>query len=83
MSAARCEAKEDGTMNPVFIYDDGWFEEQGYRCWDVEFRWRAVPDDLKPHTWLTLYVAPEWIYQVKNCSTDQTESISPRRGPRR
>ncbi|MCX6898558.1 MAG: hypothetical protein NT105_07645 [Verrucomicrobia bacterium] len=81
MSAAHCEAKEDVTKNPVFIFDDGWFEEQGYRCWDVEFRWRAVPDDLKPHAWLTLYVAPEWIYHVKSYSTDKTEPIPPRHDP--
>ena len=66
---------------PVFIFDDGWFEEQGYRCWDAEFRWRAVPDDLKAHAWLTLYVAPEWIYQVKSYSTDRTEKIPPQRDP--
>ncbi|MFA6561353.1 MAG: hypothetical protein WCV00_05540 [Verrucomicrobiia bacterium] len=80
-SSARADECREADPRPVFIFDDGWFEEQGYRCWDVAFRWRAVPDDLKPHTWLTLYVAPEWIYHVKSYSTDKTEPIPPRRDP--
>jgi len=79
--SARGEDHHGATPRPVFIFDDGWFEEQGYRCWDVAFRWRAVPDDLKPHAWLTLYVAPEWIYHVKSYSTDQTKPIPPHHDP--
>lgn len=56
MCLGQAADKRAETPPPVFIFDDGWFEEQGYRCWDVKARWQAVPDDLKRHAWLTLYL---------------------------
>ncbi|MDD4017727.1 MAG: hypothetical protein PHV28_07250 [Kiritimatiellae bacterium] len=70
-----------GGTAPIFLYDDGWFEEQGYKAWDTRARWNAVADDLKSSVWLTFYVAPENLYHVKNYSTDKTEPIPPRPDP--
>lgn len=66
---------------PVFIYDYGWFEAHGYECWNVAAMWQDVPEKLKPHSWLILYVAPEQIYSSSGPNTGSKADIPPRPDP--
>lgn len=77
--------------SPVFIFDDGWFElpwratsaedaRYGYRVWDVELRWRAVPQTLREHAWLVLYV-PWRLISVSRDAGDVYKEIAPEPDP--
>jgi len=66
---------------PVFVYDYGWFEAHGYDCWNVAAMWRDVPEKLKPHSWLIVYVAPEQIYTSVGPNTGSNPDITPRPDP--
>lgn len=65
----------------MFVYDYGWFEAHGYECWNVAAMWRDVPENLKPHSWLILYVAPERIYSSSGPNTGSQADITPRPDP--
>jgi hypothetical protein len=66
---------------PVFVYDYGWFEAHGYECWNLEPMWNDVPANLKPCSWLILYVAPEHIYSSSGPNTGTKQDIEPRPDP--
>jgi hypothetical protein len=81
---------KDDSQKPVFIFDDGWFElpwrdnlndkRYGYRIWDVQFRWNAIPAALQPYAWLVLYVPWENITSRRN-SGDVYTLIDPEPDP--
>lgn len=76
---------------PAVLFDDGWFEwpwkapapdgHCGYRIWDVEQRWKAVPASLRPYSWLQLYVPWENITNRRNAGDVYVELNPPEPDP--
>lgn len=72
--------------SPTFVFDDGWFElpwkkpvpggHYGYKIWDVERRWKAVPPNLRPYSCLELYVPWESITSRRTAG-DEYITIEP------